>query len=273
CPAPCLAEAESTNIVVSPNAPAPITFGIQELQRALKLKGVKVSVANKPSTQGVQVIIGTAGDRDLQGFETTHAPSGPESYAVSVVSPQTIIVEGSDPVGAMYGAMDLAEQVEWARDAAYFREVRAVTKSPFLTLRGVNMFLTTQDIDSPGGAFWSDEYWQGYLGMMARNRYNLLDIHGPCDAVTLTFPNGFAYFVNLPDFPQVGVGPEKAARNLARFRQVIRMAADLGIKVAYMNYEASAPIGPWKTRTWGVDERWVARPQEYLENPRLEEYT
>jgi hypothetical protein len=51
------------------------------------------------------------------------------------------------------------------------------------------------------------------------------------------------------------------------------MAADRGIKVAYMNYEASAPIGPWKTRTWGVDERWVTRPQEYLENSRLEEYT
>jgi hypothetical protein len=272
-PNPCLAETESTNIVVSKNAPAPITFGMQELQRALNLKGVTVSVSNKPSAHGVQVIIGTAAERDLQGSGATHAPAGPESYAVSVVSPQTIVVEGSDSVGAMYGAMDLAEQVDWASNAAYFREVHAVTKSPFLALRGVNMFLTTQDIDNPGGAFWSDEYWQGYLGMMARNRYNLLDIHGPCDAVTLTFPNGFAYFVSLPDFPQVGVGPEKAAKNLARFRQVIRMAADRGIKVAYMNYEASAPIGPWKTRSWGVDERWVARPQEYLESSRLEEYT
>ncbi|MGA3326199.1 MAG: hypothetical protein ABSF45_17140 [Terriglobia bacterium] len=273
CPTPCLAETESTNIVASPNAPAPVTFGIQELQRVLKLKGVSVSVSGKPSTQGVQVIIQTAAERELQGPDATHAPSGPESYAVSVVSPETIIVEGSDAVGAMYGAMDLAEQVDGASDAAYFRQVHAVTKSPFLVLRGVNMFVTTQDIDNPDGAFWSDEYWHGYLDMMARNRYNLLDIHGPCDAVTLTFPNGFAYFVNLPDFPQVGVGPEKAAKNLARFRQVIRMAADRGIKVAYMNYEASAPIGPWKTRTWGVDERWVARPQEYLESSRLEEYT
>jgi hypothetical protein len=108
---------------------------------------------------------------------------------------------------------------------------------------------------------------------MARNRYNFLDIHGPLDSITLTFPNGFSYFVSLPDFPQVGVGPEKAARNLARLRQVICMAADHGIKVAYMNYEAAAPIGPWQTRTWGVDERWVERPQAYLENSRVEEYT
>lgn len=91
----------------------------------------------------------------------------------------------------MYGALDVAEQVNWATGADYFDDIRAVTKSPFLALRGINMFLTTQDIDSPGGAFWSDEYWHGYLDMMARDRYNLLDIHGPCDAVTLTFRTGF----------------------------------------------------------------------------------
>ena len=273
CPTPCRAEGDSTTIVVSPHAAAPITFGIDELQSVLVGKGIHVSVAKGPSDQGVQVMIGTAGDRELLGSPATPAPSGPESYALSVVLPRKIIVEGSDAVGAMYGAMDLAEQVDEAATARYFGEIHAATKSPYLTLRGVNMFLTTQDIDNPDGAFWSDDYWQGYLGMMARDRYNLLDIHGPLDAVTLTFPNGFAYFVSLPDFPQVGVGPERAARNLERFRQIIRMAADRGIKVAYMNYEATAPIGSWKTRTWGVDERWVARPQTYLDNSRVEEYT
>ncbi len=273
CPTPCRAEGDSTTIVVSPHAAAPITFGIDELQSVLVGKGIHVSVAKGPSDQGVQVMIGTAGDRELLGSPATPAPSGPESYALSVVLPRKIIVEGSDAVGAMYGAMDLAEQVDEAATARYFGEIHAATKSPYLTVRGVNMFLTTQDIDNPDGAFWSDDYWQGYLGMMARDRYNLLDIHGPLDAVTLTFPNGFAYFVSLPDFPQVGVGPERAARNLERFRQIIRMAADRGIKVAYMNYEATAPIGSWKTRTWGVDERWVARPQTYLDNSRVEEYT
>src|SRR5579883_1738413 len=60
------------------------------------------------------------------------------------------------------------------------------------------MFLATQDIDEPEGAFWSDDFWTGFLAMMARNRYNFLDIHGPCDAVTLDFPNGFSYFGSRP---------------------------------------------------------------------------
>ncbi len=271
--APCLAQSESTNIVVQADAPAPINFGVQELQRALTQKGAKANVANKLATQGVQIVLRIASDHLWLIPNATPAPGGPESYAVSVVPPRTIVVEGGDAVGAMYGALDLAEQVGWAENASYYHDIHSITKSPFLELCGVNMFLTTRDIDNPDGAFWSDEYWQGYLGMMARNRYNLLDIHGPCDAVTLTFPNGFSYFVSLPGFPQVGVGAEKAAKNLARFRQVIQMAADRGIKVAYMNYEAAAPIGPWKTRTWGVDERWVSPPMDYLESSRLEDYT
>ena len=102
---------------------------------------------------------------------------------------------------------------------------------------------------------------------------------GPSARAPEPFPNGFPYFVSLPEFPNVGVGPEKAAKNLARFRQVVQMAGERGIKVSFMNYDASVPMGPWKTRKWGVDERWVAAPQEYpnlkyLRDPhQIEEYT
>jgi hypothetical protein len=40
-----------------------------------------------------------------------------------------------------------------------------------------------------------------------------------------------------------------------------------------MNYEAPAPIGPWKARKFGLDERWTLMPQEFLNGPRLEVYT
>jgi hypothetical protein len=133
--------------------------------------------------------------------------------------------------------------------------------------------VTVQDVDNPDGACWSDDYWKAYLDIMAHSRYNFLDIHGLCDVVTLTFLNGFSYFLSLPTFPEVGVGPLRAAKNLARFRQVIQMAADRGIRVGYMNYEAPPPIGTWKTRRVGVDERWVDVPQQFLEGPRLVQYT
>lgn len=268
------AGAQGTAVIVNPrDAAPPIAFGVDALRSALTAKGISVRVATDRSGAAgdVVVVVGTGGQFSGAG---SRAPAKPESYAVTLSADRhTISVDGSDATGAMYGALDVAEQLGARQPGNGLGEVKPVTKSPYLEVRGINMFLTVQDIDTPEGGFWSDEYWKNYLDMMARNRYNLLDIHALCDAVTLTFPNGFAHFVSLPDYPEVGVGAEKAARNMARFRQVIQMAADRGIQVGYMNYEAPPPIGPWKTRTLGVDERWARVPQDFLNGPRLEDYT
>jgi hypothetical protein len=253
-------------IEIAKDATLQVKAGDDAIAKALMKKGLEV--ASSSSGSDVKIVLTT-------GDQSNHkAPAKPESYAVSVSSDKkTFFVDGSDATGTMYGAFDLAEQIGGWQGNGVAGAVHPVSKSPYLEMRGVNMFLTVQDIDSPDGAFWSDEYWTTYLDIMARNRYNLLDIHGPCDAVTLTFPNGFSYFVSLPDFPQVGVGAERAAKNLARFRQVIQMAADRGIHMGYMNYEAPSPIGPWKTRKMGVDERWSNVPQKFLDGPQLATYT
>jgi hypothetical protein len=274
------ASAESaprTVALVIPEKPAaPVKFGAEVLRRSLETRGLQIRVEAQPSSADVAIIVGEKGDPNLSkgGQDRIRVSDKAESYAVSVTPDKRIVViEGSDATGVMYGEFDLAEQVSAPPESEFVAKLKPARNSPYLEVRGVNMFLTVQDIDEAQGAFWSDEYWKTYLDIMARDRYNFLDIHGPCDAVTLTFPNGFSYFVSLPDFPSVGVGPERAAKNLARFRQVIRMAADHGIKVGYMNYQAPPPIGPWKTRRFGVDERWASVPQEFLKGPQLEQYT
>jgi hypothetical protein len=260
-------------LVVAADAAPQLRFGAADLRHALEERsGLQVRAVAQPSQTGLRIILGRRGDRVLPAT-ATHPPDPPESYTVSIPASDLVVVEGSDPAGAMYGAFDLAEQIRAARGENFLAEIKPVTKSPFLALRGVNMFLTVQDIDLAGGAFWSDSFWDGFLGMMARDRYNLLDIHGPCDAVSLEFPNGFSYFVSLPDFPDVGVGREQAAKNMARFRHVVQLAADRGIKVAYMNYFAAPTIGPWKTLRYGIDERWTLPPQKFLTGAPLEEYT
>jgi hypothetical protein len=274
------ANAESaprTVALVVPERPAaPVEFGAEVLRGALEARGLEVRVRPRSLPSDVEIMVGEKGDPNLNmgGQDRIKVSEKAESYAISVTSDKRVVViEGSDTTGVMYGEFELAEQVGGQPGSDFVPKLNPTSISPYLEVRGVNMFLTVQDIDESEGAFWSDEYWKTYLDLMARDRYNFLDIHGPCDAVTLTFPNGFSYFVSLPDFPSVGVGPERAARNLARFRQVIHMAADRGIKVGYMNYEAPPPIGPWKTRRFGVDERWPYVPQEFLKGPQLEQYT
>jgi len=262
-------------LVAATNAAPPIKFGIEQLRHALEEKQLQVHIASRPATEGIQILVRAETHPALAGAERTsqRVPQLPESYAISVVSEKRILVEGSDATGAMYGALDLAEQISSATGDNFVSQLKSFVKSPYLKIRGINMFFMTQDIDNPASAFWSDEYWKDFTEMMARDRYNFLDIHGPCDGVTLTFPNAYSYFVSLPDFQEVGVGPERAAKNMARLRQIIHWAADRGIKVGYMNYEASPPIGPWQTRRFGVDERWTPGTQKFLTGPAVVKYT
>ena len=86
-------------------------------------------------------------------------PDKAESYAISVPPDQHVIgVEGSDATGGMYGELDLEEQISAQPGRDWAHDVKSGSKSPYLEVRGVNMFLTVQDIDSPDGAFWSDDY-------------------------------------------------------------------------------------------------------------------
>jgi hypothetical protein len=266
----------TASIVVPPEAAEPVLFGAREICRRLEQIGLTARVTDFPVAAALQIQLQARGSTSRGDHKLAllpPSPEAPESFALEPVSPRLVIVEGSDTTGLMYGCLELAEQLSHASPSEPLSRLCPTRKVPFLQVRGINMFLTTQDIESPKGAFWSEEYWRGYFDMMARNRYNFLDIHGPCDAVTLSFPNAFSYFVYLPEFPEVGVGAKQAALNMAQLQRIIRWAGARGIKVGFMNYEVSPTLGPWKTRRFGTDERWTPVAQAFLTGPRLEAYT
>jgi len=261
-------------IVISERAQPLVRFGVEELRASIERKGGNVEIATTTPAARFRIAVAVEGDTLLGAFNENRlaVPDKSESFAISVPASGTVVVEGRDAVGAMYGAMELAEQLAGADSTDGLAKIRPLTKSPFLEVRGINTFLTAQGFDEPDSWYWSDGFWKGFFDMMARSRHNFLDLHGPFD-VTVGWPNGFSYFVYLPDFPEVGVGRERAEKNLARFRQIIHMAAERGVKVGYMNYTAAAPIGPWKTGVFWKDERFAREPQPLLAGPRLERYT
>ena len=79
---PSWAETDGTNIVVSQAAPAPVLFGVQELQRVLETKGLRVRISSKNSSSGVHVIITSSADGESKSLASTHPPAGPESYSM-----------------------------------------------------------------------------------------------------------------------------------------------------------------------------------------------
>lgn len=189
-----------------------------------------------------------------------------ESFAIRSEDGR-IIITGADETGAMYGAMELGERVRMS-GAAALGDVN-VTAAPFLRDRGLNVFLTLpwnyekNDTDYDPAAltdpdrwwFQNDDYWRTLLDLMARARLNWLDLHGTWDISVTDAPNLYAYFVNCPDFPAVGVSPEIKAANLARLNRVTEMAHARGIRVSLMAYEARLSTPHNRTPPYPNDEK------------------
>lgn len=191
----------------------------------------------------------------------------PESFRIEPRGGKVAIV-GRDAVGAMYGAYEFAERVQNEGAKAW---TTAVAKQPYLPERGLNLFLTLpwdyakNDTDYDPAAlvdpkrwwFQNDDYWRTLLDQMARSRLNWLDIHGAWDISVTDAPNLYAYFIQSPTYPAVGVSAEIKAANMRRLNQVVAMAHARGIRVSLMAYQADLRIPQNKKPPYPSDEATI----------------
>lgn len=206
-------------------------------------------------------------DSRLAEVDLKIAPGGAsESFAIRKDAGH-IVITGADEAGAMYGALEFGERVK-LHGAAALNDAD-ISAAPFLRDRGLNVFLTLpwnyekNDTDYDPAAltdperwwFQNDDYWRTLLDLMARARLNWLDLHGTWDISVTDAPNLYAYFVNCPDFPAVGVSPEIKAANLARLNRVTEMAHARGIRVSLMAYEARLTTPHNRTPPYPKDEK------------------
>ena len=77
------------------------------------------------------VVVGTYAWLRKQGVAAAEPPSVSEAFAVSVPREGEIVVAGHDEAGAMYGGLEVAEQIR----IAGLDTVKARTAKPFLAMR------------------------------------------------------------------------------------------------------------------------------------------
>ena len=133
-------------------------------------------------------------------------------------------ITGGDERGAMYGALDYAEQIE-LHGAARDKESR-----PSLGVRALKFniplpgtgYLSEEDLAN-NQWFWDLNYWRAFLDMAARNRYN---------ALTFWSAHPFDRMTRIPKYPEAtDVPAAELDRNIAFFRNLFQMAADRGLDV------------------------------------------
>ncbi len=125
-----------------------------------------------------------------------------QSYRISREG-KTIRVIGADPVGAMYGGLDIAEAIR----TGTLGSLKDSAHTPHISQRGIKMNipldLRTPSYTDPSDAsqanipeVWSMDFWRATFDDMARHRYNLL---------SLWSLNPFPSIVKVPEFPNVAL--------------------------------------------------------------------
>jgi hypothetical protein len=145
----------------------------------------------------------------------------PEAFRIRATN-DGYAVTGGDARGAMYGALDFAEQLELSG------KVRDKEEQPSLAVRALKFnvplpgtgYLSEEDLAN-NQWFWSLDYWRKFLDMAARNRYN---------AITFWSAHPYGRMVRVPKYPEAADVPAaELDHNIAFFRQLFEMAADRGL--------------------------------------------
>jgi hypothetical protein len=279
---------------------APENFAAPEIEAALKSRKYSVTlrdgVDSYPYRDGVMIFFVTVDRGNLmtnlsvderaihaEGFALRHRLDGRQ---------HRIYVASRDAGGAMYGGLELAEQIR-------ARGIEAVTdtdRNPHLALRGTK-FNIPLDLRTPSytdmgdsaqeniATVWDFEFWRAYLDQLARDRYNYVSIWNL---------HPFPSMVKVPGYEDVALDDVwrskiqfaedystrttdlVSAEMLANKEVVKQLSIEQKIEFwrRVMQYAKSRNIDfyivTWNIYTYGVDGKYGIT--DALENPKTAEY-
>lgn len=190
-----------------------VDFAIAEIERAAIAKCIPC--ARRPldlwaaPVPGLRVALAASQEQSARvtgalGLEPA-APTAPQSYALRVVhdDPPAIAVLAADPVGAMYGGLDVAEAIA----AGALAELADADVEPHILRRGIKFNIpldarTPSYSDASDSAqhnipeVWRMDFWHDYLDQLARCRFNVLSLWNL---------HPFPSMVKVPEFPDVAL--------------------------------------------------------------------
>ncbi len=165
----CSSRDKKIRISADTNSPE-VAFALEELNEALREKGLKVLKSNSSQAD------------ILFSIENVNGLLKAEGFSISKESGR-MHVKGADPAGAMYGGLELAEQVRLYGPGG----VKECLQNPYMELRGTK-FNIPLDARNPSYTdvcdaaqknipeMWNMDFWKEYIDNLARYRYNYISI-------------------------------------------------------------------------------------------------
>ncbi|MBI3923487.1 MAG: acetylxylan esterase [Armatimonadetes bacterium] len=197
--------------VVRPVGRPPLDFAAQEVARALESTGAEALVTADPPKAGPSVLLKVV-------------PGAAESFVLRVRG-QRIEVSGGDVRGAMYGGLEVAEQI---RLGGGLKAVGSKSAKPHLPVRAFKFNIPLPGVGYAGAEslkynqwFYDLDYWRKFIEMMAHSRYN---------ALSFWSAHPFDRMLKLGKYPEAtDLPPEELKRNQEFFHRLFLLAQEHGV--------------------------------------------
>jgi hypothetical protein len=281
------AQSGSARLYSNPRS-APELFAAAEIEQALRARDFSVTRIDGtdayPSRDRVMIYF------DTLGGSRAVTPGGilAEGFSLRRVTrgrQQVIVITSRDAGGAMYGGLELAEQIR-ARGVA---GVVDTDRNPYMPMRGTK-FNIPLDLRTPSytdmsdsaqeniATVWDFDFWREYLDGLARHRYNY---------VSLWNLHPFPSMVKVPEFP--GVALDDVWRTRATLdedystrtvglltpamlanKEVVRQISMAGKIDFAKDRNIEFYVVTWNIFTYGVDGKYGIT--DAIDNPKTVEY-
>lgn len=155
--------------IINPTAEGPATFAVEKLQTQLEAAGHDVTVLHSDRNIESKRVL-------LEVDESMSALS--EAYTLTAKD-QGITITGSDETGLMYGVLGLVEDF---RNGAPWNKIKNKTEQPHFPFRAIKFNLPWSSYRRNPALQLNTEdckdlaFWEGFLDMMAENRFNVLSL-------------------------------------------------------------------------------------------------
>jgi len=170
------------------------------------------------------------GQHDFSINLDVNTDSGPEAYAI-VTAEDRISISGGDKRGLIYGAQAIAEQL---RNGVELESIQSQREAPALPFRAIkhnlpwDSYRSSSALDLHYDTARDVSYWEAFLDMMARNRFN---------ALTLWNLHPFPYMIKAKNFPEASpFSDAELAQWRELYQAIFAMARERGIDTYLVNW-------------------------------------
>ena len=208
-------------------------YGLSTLREVLRDRDVPCfTVKDVSRASGDSLVL--IGTRDFLLMQRLlhDLPEGKEALRIARVNCDdrpALAICGSDDRGLMYALLDVAERISRDTGADVLSAVQEADERPFTSERTLSIYTMHRMCFEQ--RFFDAAYWDRYLGMLARNRFNTFALLFAYESAGYFAPP-YPYFFDVPgyaDVAVVGMSLDTQAKHLEALNRLIKQTHAHGL--------------------------------------------